>query len=394
MLFRSESLKAGWKYYLEESEQEEEVKVELEEIRIEYKNMSVEDIKIIDPCMGSGHILVYAFDILMQIYESQGYTQRDAAGSIVRNNLYGLDIDDRAYQLAYFAVMMKARKYDRRFLIRGISPKLYSIKESNNIKKSHLQYFGNSLDEAERNTAVQQMEYLLDVYYDAKEYGSILNIDDCDWDLLNRFVDDYSIEGQISLESVGSDESQKRLKDIIEVAEIMAKEYDVVVTNPPYMGKKSINSKLNKFLSDHYPLSKQDLYGTFIDKCLKLTSERGISSLITMQSWMFLTSYKGLRENISNHNSIINMVHLGAGAFEELNAFNVLTTSFCIRKKKIKNNQALFIRLVDYYKSNVKAQEFFNEKNYYVFKQDLFSQIPGTPFVYWISKEEIGRAHV
>ena len=227
-------LQSNWKYYLEEAEQEEHVKQELEKIREEYKKLNPTDIKVIDPCMGSGHILVYAFDVLMQIYESQGYTQRDAANSIIEHNLYGLDIDDRAYQLAYFAVMMKARKYDRRFLTKEIKPKLYAIKESNEINKNHLKYFGNSLSDIERNLARSQVEYLIDTYIDAKEYGSILNVDDCNWELLYRFIEDFNIEGQMSLDSVGAEDTKKSLQELIPIAHTMAQKYDVVITNPPY----------------------------------------------------------------------------------------------------------------------------------------------------------------
>lgn len=195
----------GWKYYLQEAEQEESVNVKLAEIRTTYKDLKPTDITCIDPCMGSGHILIAMFDVLMDIYESAGYDKREAAFEIVEHNIHGLDIDQRAYQLAYFAVMMKGRGYNRRFL-RGRAgkpePKVYAIVESNEINRNHLQFFGTHLSEMERNLAVMQIEGLLDTFKDAREYGSILNVDACDWDVLERFVDDLGTIGQISLKDV------------------------------------------------------------------------------------------------------------------------------------------------------------------------------------------------
>ena len=303
-------LQSNWKYYLEEAEQEEQVKQELEKIREEYKRLNPIDIKVIDPCMGSGHILVYAFDVLMQIYESQGYTQRDAANSIIEHNLYGLDIDDRAYQLAYFAVMMKARKYDRRFLTKEIKPKLYAIKESNEINKNHLKYFGNSLSDIEKNLATSQVEYLIDTYIDAKEYGSILNVDDCNWELLYRFIEDFNIEGQMSLDSVGAEDTKKSLKELIPIAHTMAQKYDVVITNPPYMGGSGMNTKVSNYVKKHYSDSKSDLFAVFMERGFEITKDLGYMAMITMQSWMFLSSYEKMREKLLKDYSISTMAHL------------------------------------------------------------------------------------
>ena len=244
--------KFGWKYYLPEAEQEEAVNVKLAEIRTTYKDLKPTDITCIDPCMGSGHILIAMFDVLMDIYESAGFDKREATFDIVENNIHGLDIDQRAYQLAYFAVMMKGRGYNRRFL-RGRDgkpePKVYAIVESNEINRNHLQFFGTHLSEMERNLATMQIEGLLDTFKDAREYGSILNVDACDWEVLERFVDDLSTTGQISFESVGSEETQYQLKQLVNVAENLGKKYDAVVTNPPYMGsRKGMNPKLKKFV--------------------------------------------------------------------------------------------------------------------------------------------------
>ena len=224
-------LLGGWKYYLDEAEQEPEVETQLAKLREEYKTIKPEEIKVIDPCMGSGHILVYAFDVLMQIYTSAGWDQREAAQSILKNNLYGLDIDDRAAQLAYFAVMMKARQYDRRLLTRGIQPNIYSIRESNGINRNQLQFFGWSMGDVERNKAVTQVEYLLDTFRDAKEYGSILNVDMLDWELLYRFAGTVDYSDQISLDELNLEATKDALWTLIEQGAVLAQKYDVVVTN-------------------------------------------------------------------------------------------------------------------------------------------------------------------
>lgn len=202
-----DELKSKWKYYLDEAEQEESVQQELDKIKAEYATLKPEDIKLIDPCMGSGHILVYAFDVFMQIYENAGWSQRDAAQSIIQNNIYGLDIDDRAAQLSYFAVLMKARQYDRRILTRGIEPNVYAVQEGNGISRGQLKYFGAGLTDTEKNVAVSQMEGLLNTLNDAKEYGSLLNMEDYDWELLEKFVENTDTESQISFDTFGLDET-------------------------------------------------------------------------------------------------------------------------------------------------------------------------------------------
>jgi type II restriction/modification system DNA methylase subunit YeeA len=374
----------GWKYYLEEAEQEEEVKIELKKIRDEYKKLNLEDIKVMDPCMGSGHILVYVFDVLMQIYESQGYTKQDAVISIIENNLYGLDIDDRAYQLAYFAVMMRARKYDRRFLTKGISPRLYSIQESNNIKKSYLKYFGFSLSEMERNMAVQQMEYLLDVYLDAKEYGSILNVDVCDWELLNKFVDDYSAEGQMSLESLDAQQSQDKLKELISIAETMAQKYDVVVTNPPYMGGSGMSGKLSDFLKSNYPTTKTDLFAAFIEKGNRMTKYSGYNCMVTMQSWMFLSSFQKMREDILNTKVISNLLHMENMVMGI--AFGTAVAN--LRNIRARGYKGTYnqIRLCDI--ENEKPKHFPEQGNRFAqVSTENFCKIPGSPIAYWASEK-------
>lgn len=237
--------KFGWKYYLPEAEQQADVNVKLAEIRISYKDLKPEDITCIDPCMGSGHILVAMFDVLMDIYKSAGYSERDAALEIVEHNIYGLDIDKRAYQLAYFAVMMKGRGYNRRFFKKLVHSNVHVIKESNTIKRKQLELFGARLNEQERKNVLNQLYALLEIMTDAREYGSILKLDNFNLELLYQFAKEFSSVGQITFETLGIEETQRQILELLDVAEVMIQKYDVVITNPPYMAISNGNVKLN-----------------------------------------------------------------------------------------------------------------------------------------------------
>ena len=378
----------GWKYYLPEAEQEESVNVKLAEIRTTYKDLKPTDITYIDPCMGSGHILIAMFDVLMDIYESAGYDKREAAFEIVEHNIHGLDIDQRAYQLAYFAVMMKGRGYNRRFLHgrdEKPEPKVYAIVESNEINRNHLQFFGEHLSEQERNLAVMQIEGLLDTFKDAREYGSILNVDTCDWDVLERFVDDLGTTGQISFESVGSEETQESLRKLIRVAKNLGQKHDAVVTNPPYMGASGMGAKLSKYVKDNYPDSKSDLFAVFIEKCGQMTKKYAYQAMITQHAWMFLSSFEKLRNKLQMLD-IVNMAHLGPRAFEEIGGEVVQTTSFVIRKSHIEGYKGTYCRLIETMTQQGKEKMFLDAKNRYYAEQESFDKIPGSPVAYWVSK--------
>lgn len=391
-----EDLKNGWKYYLEDAAQEPEMEAQLAEIRKEYAALEPADIRCIDPCMGSGHILVYLFDVLMQIYESVGYSRKEAVRSVIENNLYGLDIDDRAYQLAYFAVMMKARQYDRGFLTRERmdgtpdipAPHVYGIQESNGIRREQLKYFGKNLDKAEKETALEQAEILLDRLFDAKEYGSILNIEPLDWALLHRFAGQTMDAGQMDLEMIGLDETQERLQQLIDVGEVLAEKYHVVGTNPPYMGLSSGNANLNGFVKKNYPDSKTDLFAVFIERCRNMAQLNGYQAMITQHAWMFLSSFEKLREKLQ-HINIVNMVHLGARAFEEISGEVVQTTSFVFRNSCILNYQGTYCRLIDQNTQKGKEDGFLMGENRYISKQKDFTKIPGAPVAYWVSNKFI-----
>ena len=381
-------LKENWKYYLEEAQQEPEVQAKLAEIRKEYAALNPEDIKLIDPCMGSGHILVYAFDVLMQIYESAGYSQRDAAKSILENNIYGLDIDDRAYQLAYFAVMMKARQYNRRILNGENSCHVYAIQESNSVNRAHLKYFGAGMDDIEKNAAKMQLEGLLDTLTDAKEYGSILNVESYNWDLLRRFVAAEDTAGQISMDSVGVEDTAEQLNRLIDIGETMARKYWVTCTNPPYAGTSNLSANVNNFVKKNYPDSKADLFAVFIERCRQMTVNNGFQAMITQHSWMFLSSFEKLREKMMLTETV-NMAHLGARAFEEIGGEVVQTTAFVRCANHVGGYKGTYCRLIEPTSQQGKEDMFLAEENRYTVNQDDFAKIPGAPVAYWVSQSVI-----
>ena len=365
-----------WHYYLEEAEQEPEVQAQLAEIRKEYAALTPDQLKVIDPCSGSGHILAYMFDVLMKIYESYGYTTREAVASIVENNIYGLDIDDRATQLAYFAVMMKARQYDRRFFSRGIQPHVYAIVESNHVDEFAVDYFCNG--DAKLTTAMDTISKEL---HDAKEYGSVLTVTPQDWSTLyDRFAEiteDINMSRETAL---------RELLPLVQVAEALAQKYDVVVTNPPYMGSSGMSIKLSDYVKSDYPDSKSDLFAVFIERCGQMTKKNGCQAMITQHAWMFLASYENIRKKISKK-AIINMAHLGARAFEEIGGEIVQTTSFVIGNTFLNNYLGTYCRLVDPTTQTGKEELFIKGKERYISNQLRFQKIPGEPIAYWISEQ-------
>ena len=366
-----------WHYYLEEAEQEPEVQTQLAEIRKEYAALTPDQLKVIDPCSGSGHILAYMFDVLMKIYESYGYTTREAVASIVENNLYGLDIDDRAAQLAYFAVMMKARQYDRRFFSCGIQPHVYAIVESNHVDKFAVDYFCNG--DAKLTAA---MDTIIKELHDAKEYGSILTVTPQDWSALyDRFAEiteDINMSRETAL---------RELLPLVQVAEALAQKYDAVVTNPPYMNVNGMNGKLGEFIKKNYPETKSDLSTVFMEKAFSICTTNGYMAMINIPVWMFITSYTGLRENIIQSKSIANLLHLGRGIFGS----DFGTTAFVIQNTEIRHKQSKFYKL--YFRqgevNSVEEKEkmFFERVGEYISSQDFFDVIPDSPIAYWASKE-------
>ena len=371
-----------WKYYLEEAEQEPEVVEQLNTIKEEHAKLKPEDIKVIDPCMGSGHILVYAFDVLMDIYRDQGYSDRDAARLILENNLYGLEIDERAYHLAYFALMMKARSYNRRILSKDTKFNVFEIRESaGELKPKYDHYLSNHKDLA---------QYLINEFQEAKELGSFVSLSCTEeqLDKLEEHIKDLktnSIDADLIAQTeIG--EIYDILMPLIKQARLLIQKYDVVITNPPYMAP---GTKQKPYVQRNYPDSKSDLFAMFIEKCHDLTKKNAYQAMITMHSWMFLSSFEKLRTKLLNTNTIINMAHLGARAFEDIGGEVVQTTSFIFENNHIKDYQSSFKRLVDYNSQDGKEDEYLSDRNLYVSSYENFSKIPGSPIAYWAGNSVI-----
>jgi len=375
-----------WNYYLEEAEQEPEVQAQLEEIRKQYAALKPEEILTIDPCAGSGHILCVLFDVLVNIYEDYGYTAREAAVSIVQHNLWGLDIDDRAAQLAYFAVMMKARQYDRRFFTREVQPHVYAIQESNGINRNHLDFLGRGLSDLERNNAANQMNSLLDEFVDAKEYGSILQPKEYDWGLLARFVEDTTVGQQMSFEEAGLDVTQEQLQGMIAQGQALAQKYHAVVTNPPYLGNGSMSIKLNEYLRNIYLIGKSDLYSAFILRCKQLLADNGVASMVTMQSWMNLGMFDELRIMLCNESTLTNLWHLDdtlLGIAYQTAVFSF--RSFQLPKYKGKYS---FASKENYYHYEMSPNNLLYLSDFCA-SQSEFLKLPGCPIAYSLGTQMI-----
>ena len=363
----------GWKYYLPEAAQTREVRQQLDEVQKQNEYKDVRDIKVIDPCMGSGHILVYAFDVLMKMYENDGYSQRDAAQCILEHNLFGLDIDERAAQLAYFAVMMKARQYDRRIFSRGIQPHVYAIAESNDIDAYTRDYFTNNDPKLKA-----ALDSIINDLRDAKEYGSILTVAPVDFAVLYARVDE--VQNDISLHR---ESALNTILPLIRVAEVLAQQYDVVVTNPPYMGNSGMNDKLSEFVKEHFPSTKSDMSTVFMERTLQVCKQNGYIAMINIPVWMFLSSFEDMRHWLLQQKQIINMLHFGRGVFGS----DFGTTSFIIQSARIKNYSAEYRRLFKRQGAvdplETKEKWFFDGFGTYYSIQDEFELIDGSPIAYW-----------
>lgn len=342
-----------------------------------------EDVKFLDPCMGSGHILVYAFDVLMEIYKESGYTERDAAAMIVQNNLFGLDIDDRASQLAYFAVMMKARSYDRRFLSRGIKPNVLAIKESNGMGAAVRD--GLTTDAA--MNAISR--YLVDTFHDAKELGSIITVEPKDYDCYMEYLDNCDGQGQLTMDDADwLQNTRPMLKALARQAKVLAAKYPVVCTNPPYLNK--IEGRLKTFVTENYKDYSGDLFSVFTYRNLMFCKQDGYCGYMTPFVWMFIKTYEKLREFIIRSKSITTLVQMEYSAFEEA---TVPICSFVLKNGKATEN-GLYFKLSDF-KGGMEVQkqkvlEALADKNcgyFYEADQSNFSKIPGSPVAYWVSEK-------
>ena len=410
----------GWKYYLPQAEQTEEVQKKLDEIKIDF---NLETVKVLDPCMGSGHILVYAFDILIQMYKNAGYNERDAAQKIMQNNIFGLDIDNRAAQLAYFALMMKGRQYDRRFFERDIEPKVYAIQESNGISEISLEKAINASCNAEPtrhaelvSASLSTAKYIIQTFKDAKEYGSIIDVEKRDYDSLKNNLTAWKENHEATFENVLVESDVDDLLPLIEIARVMSEKYDVVVTNPPYMASGGMSSKLNNYVKEKFPESKYDFFSIFIEKCRLYNKCRGYYAMITQPSFLFLSTFEKLRNRLLQNSTIQSLLHMGRGIF----GIDFGSTAFVLHNDKVANYIGSYFKLYERtfqyieiedieqiylnsiknanfefnfsaYKKNEELEEDEEKKSYkplkihYLSNQEKFFNIPGSPIAYWVS---------
>lgn len=377
-----DDLRQCWEYYLDEAEQEPQVQAQLEEIRAGYREISPEDIRIIDPCMGSGHILVYAFDVLMQIYSAQGYSERDAAKLIVEKNLWGLDIDRRAYQLAYFAVMMKARQYNRRILTSGIKPNLFVIDDNRALTPEIIEYIADG-----DSKMAADLRSISDDLTNAREYGSIINVQPVDFNGLIERIGIIAESDELNLIAMENKRiACEKILPLVNQAQALSQKYDVVCTNPPYMGGSGMNSVLSEYVKRCYSEAKSDLFAALIIKCLEFTKQNGYSSLVTMQSWMFLSSFEEMRTKLLTLNTLTTLMHMENMVMGI--AFGTAVSVF--RKGAVKGYKGTYnqIKLADI--ENAKPKSFPVAGNRFAqVSSDNFSKIPGMPVAYWVSVNTI-----
>ena len=374
----NENLKDNWKYYIES------------ELDKNSEKIKIEDVKILDPAMGSGHILVYAFDLLFEMYENLGWSTKDSVLSILKNNLYGLEIDERAGQLASFALMMKAReKFSRLFSVlkREETFKLNTliIEESNNLSEK--------IRNKVKDNNLNSLSKIIEDFKDAKEYGSILKLETIDRETLEKEFNllKESLNNEQGTLIFNEDELNISIEEDLELIEnliaqhiALTNKYEAVITNPPYMGGKGFSTKLKTYVEKNYKDSKSDLFAVFIERCNEFTKKNCYTSMITMQSWMFLSSFENLRKNIIEKTEIKTLNHLGTRAFSEIGG-EVVSTVAWISQKKSPKNDGTYLRLVDYNNADLKEEEFFNKANYFQAKQKDFEKIPGSPIAYWVS---------
>ena len=372
----------SWKYYVDEAPQSLEVQSNLNEIRSFRSSLKPEEIRVIDPCMGSGHILVYAFDVLMQIYVSYGYTKSDAAASIVRNNLYGLDIDDRAYQLAYFAVMMKARQYDPTFFDKNVPNNIHTIPDSSDLTEEVLENYGVNLTNLESITARADIKYILSVFRKAKTYGSLIKLNnDLNWDIIERFLKGRTATFYFS------PALHIKLIELIEVAKILSTRFEIVITNPPYLGSSSFDELLDSYVKDCY-CSNHDLYTCFIERCSIFSKPGCYTSMITQDGWMFLKNFIPIREYLSKK-TIENVLHLGPHAFDQISGEKVRSVVFTLCNNSNRSFRGVYHRILDGKSESEKESLFLsNDVSYFKSLEDM-SDAPDQAYPYWLSSKMI-----
>lgn len=368
----------GWKYYVPTAEQPEDVKLQIRDAQKDSGDFVLQELKLIDPSMGSGHILVYAFDVLIQLYIAEGFRERDAVELILRDNLYGLDIDKRAFQLAYFALMMKARQYSRRILNKHIKLNVYKVPGEAGINESDIKLLPMNFPNQEK--AFEDLETLVTNFKYGSDLGSLIEF---------KYIDFENLKSGLNTENISLFDDD--IRKMVCVGELLQQKYDIAVTNPPYMGSSGMNKVLSTFVKKFFPNSKSDLFGVFIERLEKMVKLSGYYSMITQHAWMFLASFEKLRNKI-NKQTIINMLHLGTRAFEEIGGEVVQTTTFVMSPVNYQNYIGSYVRLVNFENHKLKEEKALEaikkEKTDYLYTtvQNNFTKIPGQPISYWVSE--------
>lgn len=389
------SLKTKMKYFVEEAKQEPEVIEQLEAIK--YKNVNPEDIKIIEPASGSGHILVYVFELLYEMYIEKGYLKKNIPQLIFKNNLFGLDIDQRATQLASFALAMKARSIDNRFFDEGryVRPRVYEIIDSKPLLgnqyngKTYLEILNSYNDEQWKgenelsDNELKVIKYIVELFEEGKVIGSLLKVRPYKYlSLRKKLATNIIKHTQTDIfTSAFFDNEFKILLELLRIAHILSSQYDVMITNPPYIGISSLEKEAKAYLVKNYPESKTDMFAMFME--LDLIKEDGFISMINMHSWMFLDSFTDLRRKILKNN-IVSLVHLGIKAFETIGNDVVQTCAFILKISKIMNFKSIYIGLSDVKDYNQKQKEFFNENLRFYHKNETFLLSNTVAMCYWV----------
>lgn len=381
--YPNSSLRSEMRYYVEDVPQTAEVQKKIDEIK--YRNVNPEEIRIIEPCCGSGHILVYVFDLLYKMYEERGYQKRDIPTLILKKNLVGLDVDKRAAQLASFSLIMKARSVNNRFFNDQYyeTPHVYELQDSKLLKdlgyRKKLKDL-NLLNDEE----IKLITYLVDTFENGKTIGSLLKVKPIDFACLDGALDKISENAVSNVFNVGFlDAGMRRLRELSNLAKILSAKYDVMITNPPYINPSSMEAVVKEYAVKNYSDSKSDMFAMFMET--DFVKKSGFTSMVNMHSWMFLASYEKLRKNIGTARTIVTMAHLGTRAFEAIVGEVVQTTTFILRNNYIHGFKGNFSRLIDASTQQAKEKLFLSKNSQYIVEYDVFSKIPGTPIAYWLS---------
>jgi len=369
-------LKAQMDYYIEPAEQTEEVKAQL--AAITPKSLNPEELTLMDPACGSGHILVEAYELFKAIYMERGYRLRDIPRLILGKNLFGLDIDDRAAQLAGFALMMKAREDDRRLLERGVKLNVMALVDSAGFGAEALV---KGVELSDYGLTACDLTELKRLFEHATTFGSLIQVPEG----LAKKLPALNKLSVMTSQDLFVSEALEQLSQLAKQAEFLAEHYDAVVANPPYMGIGSMNAMVKNFAKKYFPDAKSDLFACFIERGYMLAKETDHTAMVTMQSWMFLSGFQNMRERILREKTICTMMHLGARAFGSISGEVVQAAAFVLRNCSPLSYKPVFFRLLDGGEEDKRTALARGDNRFDSTSQDQFKMVPGSPLTYWAS---------